>query len=279
MPTAKDLLQGKPLRCPVHVALVHLPIALFALGTLLDVASWIWARPEWRLVPAAFLSLVLGVAAALLAAIPGFVDYSSIRGDHPGKKKATWHMVLNLVAVGLYALSIGLRFESLNGPRTDLLALIVSLIAFGVIGFSGYLGGSLVYEDGIGVGRHRHEGDLPQDTREIGAGAAQPVCIGRADEIPEGQTARVNVEGTTIVVARQGGQWFALQEFCTHRYGPMSEGRLEAGEIVCPWHNSRFELASGKPCGGPAKLALRRYTIEERDGRLFVHGMPRDSTV
>lgn len=279
MPTTKDLLQGKPLRCPLHAALVHLPIALFALGTLLDAASWIWARPEWQLVPAAFLSLVLGVAMALVASIPGFVDYSSIRSDHPGKKTATLHMVLNLVAVGLYALSIGLRFETLDDPRTDLLAFIVSLVAFGVIGLSGYLGGVLVYDDGIGVGRHRHQGELPQQTREVGAGAAQPICVGRVEEIGEGQTARVSIEGTTIVVARHGGRWFAFQEFCTHRYGPMSEGRLEAGVVVCPWHNSRFELATGKPCGGPAKLALRTFAIEERDGRLFVHNVARDAAV
>src|SRR4051794_12391991 len=94
----KDLLEGKPLKHPLHTMLVHLPIGLFSLSFLLDLASLLWPDAA-RFVPAAFYSLVFRVFTALLAAIPGFVDYTDIRTDHPAKRTATAHMILNLVAV------------------------------------------------------------------------------------------------------------------------------------------------------------------------------------
>ncbi|HWQ90784.1 MAG TPA: DUF2231 domain-containing protein, partial [Clostridia bacterium] len=93
----KDLLEGKPLRHPLHPMLVHLPIGLFLLSLLLDLASRIFPETP-GLVRGAFYSMFAGVIGALLAAIPGLVDYTEIRRDRPGKQLATTHMILNLLA-------------------------------------------------------------------------------------------------------------------------------------------------------------------------------------
>src|SRR5437899_4821701 len=84
----KDFLEGKPLRHPIHPMLVHFPIGLFLLSFLVDRASL--ACPDApNLLRGSFYAMLLGITTALVAAMPGFVDYSDIRRDHPGKATAT----------------------------------------------------------------------------------------------------------------------------------------------------------------------------------------------
>ena len=270
MPALKDLLEGKPVRCPLHPALVHLPIALFPLSILLDLGSWIVGRTDMPLVHAAFGCLLAGLGTALLAAIFGFVDFTDIRDDHPAKKTATAHLILNLVAVGLFAASAGLRFSALDAPRTPTAALIVSLIGLVVLLYSGYLGGALVYDDGIGVGRHRRKTRSPESTF-VARAEGGPVAIANADALAEGETLRVELNGVIATVARLDGQVYAFQEFCTHRYGPLSEGCFKGCDVVCPWHGSRFDVRTGKVTKGPAKVDLRTFRTEVRDGRIWIH--------
>lgn len=266
MASPKQVLEGKPLRSPIHPAIVHLPVALFPLGMLLDVASWIFQRPELELVRAAFYAIAAGIVTALFAAIFGFVDYTTIRSDHPAKKTATLHMVLNLIAVVVFAASLALRYSSLDAQHTGVLPLILAVVGVGLLGYSGYLGGDLVYNDGIGVGRHRHQGELPQETIPVAspnAGSA-PVPVPHLELLREGQTARVDASGTIIAVTRSEGKLCAFQEFCTHRYGPLSEGKIENGQVVCPWHGSRFDTDTGRVTKGPAKVDLRTFPIDEK---------------
>lgn len=274
MTTPKEVIEGKPLRTPLHPALVHLPLALFPLSLILDLASWLPARPELHLVRGAFIAIAIGVATAVVAAIAGMVDYTTIRDDHPAKKTATLHMVLNLASVGLFAAGLGLRYGSLDLDRTTPLPLLISFIALGLLGYSGYLGGSLVYNDGIGVGRHRRRTPLPEKTIERPASGNMPVAVGSTPLVGEGETARIDVDGTVVVVARETGHLCAFQEFCTHRHGPLSEGQIEKGEVVCPWHGSRFALATGKVTQGPAKVDLRTFPVQEREGKVWLQLTP-----
>jgi len=151
------------------------------------------------------------------------------------------------------------------------------------LGYSGYLGGHLVYSDGVGVGRHRRE-RMPETTIRVGAGGAEepgqegggmPV----ADEaaLGEGETLRVEVGGVVMAIARVEGRVYAFQEFCTHRYGPLSEGVLRGCEVQCPWHNSRFDVRTGKVTQGPAKVELKTWRVEVRDGKIWVWARPDDA--
>jgi nitrite reductase/ring-hydroxylating ferredoxin subunit len=78
------------------------------------------------------------------------------------------------------------------------------------------------------------------------------------------------VNGTTITIARIKGRVYAFQEFCTHRYGPLSEGAFEGNEVICPWHCSKFDVRTGKVTAGPAKVDLRTFGVEERDGKIWI---------
>ena len=275
--------EGKPLRVPLHSALVHLPIALLPISLVLDVVSWIVHTDGSKFVRAALVAVVAGIASGLLAAIFGWIDYREIRRDHPAKSTATRHMIANLVALGLFAVSAVLRFRSVELDHTAIFPLVLSVIGLGALTYSGYLGGNLVYRDGIGVGRHRRRTDTPTSTIEkTSAGknatvADRFVSVAADDALGEGETLRVSVNGTVMAIARIEGALYAIQEFCTHRYGPLSEGALRGCEVVCPWHNSRFDLRTGKVTHGPAKIDLRTFKVETRDGFIWIEA-PEDQT-
>ena len=93
----KDFLEGKPLRHPIHPMLVHFPIGLLLLSFLIDLVSLAFPSVP-NLVRDSFYAMLLGLIMALVAAVPGLVDYTDIRSDHPGKPTATAHMILNFIA-------------------------------------------------------------------------------------------------------------------------------------------------------------------------------------
>lgn len=273
----KDLLEGKPFRHPLHPWLVHFPVGLFFLSLLLDLASLAFPTIP-GLVRGAYYSILIGIIGALIAAIPGFVDYSDIRKDHPAKRVATAHMILNLIVVAVYGIDLGLRSSVLDAPKTPLPPLILSLIGIGLLSVSGYLGGRLVYDDGIAVGRHRRRTDTPDETLQFStadipdgeSGGTVFVPIATLEKLGDRETLRVEIDGVVMVLAKFEGSFFAVQEFCTHRFGPLSEGVVKDGKVECPWHRSCFELRTGKVAKGPAKVDLKTFPVEVRDGKICI---------
>jgi len=271
----KDLLEGKPLRHPIHPMLVHFPIGFLVLSFLLDLVNM--AFPEVpNLVRGSFYAMLLGIITALLAAVPGFVDYSDIRRDHPGKTTATRHMTLNLMVVAIYGLNSWIRSSALSHPKISLLPLLLSIIGIGLLSVSGYLGGRLVYDQGIAVGRHKRRTATPQDTLYLSTGYLASgaeisfVPVPDAEQLGNGETLRVEIDKLVMTIARIDNQLYGFQEFCTHRFGPLSEGSFHGFNVQCPWHNSCFDIRTGKVTNGPAKVDLKTFKIEMRDGKVGV---------
>ena len=274
----KDFLEGKPLRHPIHPMLVHFPIGLFVLSLLLDLASLAF-RFAPALVPGSFCAMLLGVITALIAAVPGFVDYTDIRSDHPAKRTATAHMTLNLIVVALYGVNLGVRSSSLADPRISLLPLVLSLVGIALLSVSGYLGGRLVYDDGIAVGRHKRRTPTPETTFHFStanlpenqkSGDIVFVPVPAAERLGDNETLRVEIDGQVLAIAKIDNNFYAFQEFCTHRYGPLSEGSFKDFNVQCPWHNSCFDIRTGKVTQGPAKVDLKTLKVELRDGKICV---------
>jgi len=263
------LVQGAPLRQPLHVALVHFPIGLLTLGTLADVASRIADVPG--IVRVAGWLLGFGLGAAGIAAVVGFVDWWDIRADHAAKRLGIYHLAANLSAVAAYAASALVRRPDLDAAATPGLALALSVAGFALLGAGGYLGGHLVYQEGIGVGRHRRATGTPADTLHGRERRAE----GWADVAPRealgpGETLRVEVDGIVMAIADIDGRLYAFGEFCTHRFGPLSEGSFEGHEVTCPWHGSCFDVRTGEVVRGPAKAPVATYEVTARDGRILV---------
>src|SRR5687767_805636 len=122
----KHLLQGRPVGHPLHPIIVHFPIALFYLSFIIDLWSLVYGAAVLN--RSSFYLLTFGVIMALIAAAPGFADYTSIRRDSDARKVATRHMLLNLAAVVLYLISVLLRRGSLDQPSVPMFPFVLSLL-------------------------------------------------------------------------------------------------------------------------------------------------------
>jgi nitrite reductase/ring-hydroxylating ferredoxin subunit/uncharacterized membrane protein len=271
MPGAiRKLLQGRPLGHPLHPMIVHLPIGLWMLSFVMDVLGFVGALDDdTTLVRPAFYTLLAGLAFAVLAIVTGLADYADVRKDHPARRTATKHMLLNLAAMLAFGVSALYRIHQ---SQPDWLPTALAAVGVVLVSVSGYLGGKLVYDDGLAVGRHRRRHD-PHATAKIDAPTEDGyVDAMAAADLPHDtpMRMRMDINGNAMVIVRNGGTVYAVQEFCTHRCGPLSEGTVEGGNIRCPWHRSCFELSTGKVAEGPARIELRRFDVREEDGRIRV---------
>ncbi|TMG87322.1 MAG: DUF2231 domain-containing protein [Betaproteobacteria bacterium] len=131
---------------PIHAMLIVFPVGLLIFSLICDLISLRSADPTtWATV--AFYTMVGGFIGALAAAVPGLIDLLSL-ADKDTKKIAITHMSINLVAVTLYAVNIWLRTGSASNTGTPLL---LSVVAVALLAVSGWLGGKMVHEHGVGV--------------------------------------------------------------------------------------------------------------------------------
>lgn len=149
----KDVLQGKPLGHPSHPMFVHFPTALFPTSLLFDLLSWGIAEPA--LVKAAFYNVAVALVVGVLAILTGFVDYFGMVSGSRKHKVTTWHMLANLPVIVILALSLVLRYFSLDDSRTPLHILALSLIGLPMLILGNYFGAELVYRMGMRVNTGR----------------------------------------------------------------------------------------------------------------------------
>jgi nitrite reductase/ring-hydroxylating ferredoxin subunit len=90
---------------------------------------------------------------------------------------------------------------------------------------------------------------------------AEFVKVARADEISSGQGKLVEVGGKRIALFNVGGSFYAIDDMCTHRGGPLSEGVLSGLEVTCPWHGAAFNVTTGECTRFPATQAVARYQV------------------
>jgi uncharacterized membrane protein len=131
---------------PIHAMLIVFPVGLLIFSLVCDLLSTRSADPTpWALV--AFYTMVGGFIGALVAAIPGLIDLLSL-ADKAIKKTAITHMSINLVAVALYGVNIWLRASATTNTG---MPLVLSVVGVALLAVSGWLGGKMVHEHGVGV--------------------------------------------------------------------------------------------------------------------------------
>jgi uncharacterized membrane protein len=130
---------------PLHPMLVVFPIGLWIFSLIADFIFLSGGDVRWNDV--AFYTIAGGLVGALVAAVPGLFDMFSISDPKVGK--IAWnHMVLNLIAVAIFALNFYLRIGNTAGAT---LPILLSVTGVFFIAVSGWLGGELVYVHGMGV--------------------------------------------------------------------------------------------------------------------------------
>ena len=130
---------------PVHPVIVTIPIGAFSLALIADLASAFAGFADGPVV--ARFAIGVGILSALFAAVVGLVDYIGLPLGEAARKTATWHLVFNLLVVGLYAVSWWFRADPMRLGS----ARALSYLAFAILLLSGWLGGELVFKGRVGV--------------------------------------------------------------------------------------------------------------------------------
>ena len=135
---------------PVHPMLIAFPIGLWSTSFATDVVYYFWRGPSLVLI-SKFL-LAAGCLGALAAAVPGIIDWLSIKNAEV-KRIADWHARLNIIALIVFGLSLYLRMRTgRHWVNSHLhIPVLLSLLGMILISISGWLGGELAYKHGVGV--------------------------------------------------------------------------------------------------------------------------------
>lgn len=131
-------------RHPIHPMLITVPIGLWVMSLVRDLLRAGGTSNDSRAIVALY-TMVGGIAGALVAAIPGFIDMLSLQGGL--KRIALTHIAINLTVVALYAVNVLLRTRGGDGGTT----LLLSVLAIALLLVSGWLGGKMVYVHGVAV--------------------------------------------------------------------------------------------------------------------------------
>src|SRR5882672_11420090 len=91
-------------------------------------------------------------------------------------------------------------------------------------------------------------------------------------ELSEGQMLLGHAEGEAVLLAKHGGEIFAVGATCTHYGATLSQGLLVDDTVRCPRHHACFSLRTGEALAAPALDPIPCWIVEKRGARLFVVG-------
>ena len=86
--------------------------------------------------------------------------------------------------------------------------------------------------------------------------------VATTDEITPGTAKQVTVNGRKLALFNVDGTVYAIDDTCTHRGAPLSEGTCEGAEVVCPWHGARFDLTTGSVLSPPARTGVVAFKVQ-----------------
>jgi len=251
---------------PIHPMLVTFPFGLWTTSFIFDVLGRIFDNSN--LFAAGFYALIAGCVGAALAAIPGVMDlFTVVPPNSSARQRGYIHGGMNVIALLLFAFITWRRGSAVAVP--DGLSLLLSFVGIAGICVSGWLGGTLVYRNQIGIDRRyaNAKGVLERTIADRGKPLAN------VGEIGQGQLmlARVGPQAERIGVAKCSDGVHAFQDRCTHKGGPLSDGALIDCKVQCPWHGSQFDVTTGRVVAGPAVRQIQTFATEERAGEIYLN--------
>lgn len=137
---------------PIHPILIPYPVGLLTTSVVFDLLHIITGQAEFAIV--AFWMIPAGIVGGLIAAPFGLVDWAALPGDSRAKRIGAMHMGGNVVVLVLFGISWLLRLGTPEQP--GLLPFVIGLVAAGLLGVTGWLGGELVDRLGVGVDDGAH---------------------------------------------------------------------------------------------------------------------------
>jgi nitrite reductase/ring-hydroxylating ferredoxin subunit/uncharacterized membrane protein len=239
----RDVLHGVWLGHPLHPVLIQVTTGAWLSASILDFTS-ADDRAARRLAAA-------GIGAAVPAALAGAADWSE---QHEQQMRVgVIHAAGNIVAVGLYAASLARR-----GPRAGRVLRLAGLAA---VSASGLLGGHISFRLAGGA---NHAEEVPHLVEP----GWQHLML--ASDLPEGKPVRQMLGEVPVVAVRTGDAIYVLADRCSHMSGPLSDGELADGCLICPWHGSVFRITDGSVARGPATAPQPAFEVREAGGAIQV---------
>jgi len=91
----------------------------------------------------------------------------------------------------------------------------------------------------------------------------------KVDEVPAGSVRELQVEGKVVCLANVDGKFYAINNTCLHRGGPLGQGPLNGKIVCCPWHAWEYDVTTGKVVQNPA-VGVDSYPTEVRGQDVFI---------
>jgi len=248
----KNLLHGKWLGHPLHPIMTDVPIGAWTTAAFLDTLE-LCGSEKYK--SGADAAVAVGLAGAAGAAVTGITDWTGT--NQIERKAGLAHAMLNVGATALYITSAILRRKQKNRKA----AIGLSMLGYCITSLSAYIGGSLVYNQQMGVNHAAEPEGFPNDF----------VAVYDEDELKENTMKCVTAEKVKVLIAKKDGRLYAIADTCSHLGGPLSEGEFVGDcAVKCPWHGSVFSLENGSVIDGPATESQPEFDIRTRDGKIEV---------
>lgn len=87
------------------------------------------------------------------------------------------------------------------------------------------------------------------------------IDVAPVQELPAGVFRSVDIEGTDIAVFNIGGDYYAIEDVCTHDGGILTGGTLDGMEVICPRHGARFSVKTGEALTPPAYEPVATFPV------------------
>jgi nitrite reductase/ring-hydroxylating ferredoxin subunit/uncharacterized membrane protein len=234
--------------------LIPFPFAFLTGGWGFGIAGAFWKNRDLTTVSRYLIPA--GVAAGLMAAVPGLIDYRhSVPPHSSASSRAAKHGLINASALALATAGWLLGRRS----RRTAMPLLLQGLGAAAVSLGGWMGGTLLIRNQIGIDhRYANAGRWQEERRTHGQSEALAAAAGG---LGVNQMKLIHAGDTRIVVSHTDEGYAAFADRCTHRGGPLSDGVLICGTVQCPWHGSQFDVHTGKVTCGPADKDIETYEM------------------
>lgn len=248
---------------PIHPILVSFPIAFFVGTLLFDLVGVYNNDPDFY--TTARHMQIAGIAGAVLAAIPGIIDYIyTVPPDSSAKKRGRYHALTNSIMLALF---ITAYVYKKNENASEAIFLLIEGIGIILLFAAGWMGGTLVYRNQIGVDpRYAHAGKW----NEMHIPDQATLIVAKTDELQVNQMKLLHVRNKRIVLAKTEKGYVAFDDRCTHKGGSLAGGSMICGTVQCPWHGTQFDVRTGAIKAGPGKDPIICFQVKEENGNIIL---------